>query len=93
MYKNFINPLFDFLAGFMGFIILSPIFVVVHLGLAIGNDGKPFFFQRFPGKDAKIFGIFKSKTFNDKIDPQGNLLPDAKRLTKNRYVCKKNEFG
>lgn len=82
MYKNIIKPSFDFLAAFIGLIILSPIFLVVTLGLAIANSGKPFFFQRRPGKDEKIFKIIKFKSMNDKKDSNGNLLPDSERLTK-----------
>jgi len=51
------------------------------LGLSIANTGKPFFIQARPGKHGRIFHIIKFKTMNDKTDSQGNLLPDAKRLT------------
>lgn len=50
--------------------------------LFFANQGKPFFFQIRPGKDAKLFKIIKFKTMNDKRDKQGKLLPDAQRLTK-----------
>ncbi|MBB6681559.1 sugar transferase [Aequorivita sp. 609] len=82
MYKNILKPLFDFLAAFIGLIILSPIFLVVTVGLGIANNGKPFFFQRRPGKNEKIFKIIKFKSMNDKKDSKGNLLPDSARLTK-----------
>lgn len=82
MYKDIIKPTLDFLLSLFGFIILSPIFVVVTIGLYIANGGKPFFFQLRPGKDGKIFKIIKFKTMNDKKDSDGNLLPDADRLTK-----------
>ncbi len=52
------------------------------IGLAIANQGKPFFFQRRPGKNGKIFSIIKFKTMNDKKDAEGKLLPDGERLTK-----------
>ncbi len=81
MYKQFIKPLFDFLAALMGLLLISPVFVVVTLALAIANSGKPFFFQRRPGKGERIFTIVKFKTMNDKKDAQGRLLPDAQRLT------------
>ncbi|MEN5058265.1 sugar transferase [Sphingobacterium kitahiroshimense] len=81
MYKYFFKRIFDFLAAFFGLIILSPIFIIVCLGLYIANDGKPFFFQARPGKGGKIFKIIKFKTMNDKKDRDGNLLPDADRLT------------
>lgn len=81
MYKNHLKRLIDFLAAFFGLLILSPIFLLVTLGLAIANQGKPFFFQRRPGKNEKIFKIIKFKTMNDKKDEDGNLLTDAERLT------------
>ena len=65
----------------MAFIVLLPVFLVVMAVLAFANDGKPFFFQRRPGKDGKIFEIIKFKTMNDRKDARGNLLPDAERLT------------
>lgn len=81
MYKYFFKRILDFLAAFFGLIILSPIFIVVCIGLYVANDGKPFFFQARPGKGRKIFKIIKFKTMNDKKDINGNLLPDADRLT------------
>lgn len=81
MYKNYLKRLFDFLAAFFGLLLLSPIFIVVTIGLYFANQGKPFFFQARPGKNERIFNIIKFKTMNDKKDAQGNLLPDAERLT------------
>ena len=66
----------------LGFLFLSPVFVLVTIGLFFANDGKPFFFQLRPGKNGKIFKIIKFKTMTDKKDENGNLLPDADRLTK-----------
>lgn len=82
MYKNYFKRLFDFLAALLGLLLLSPIFVLVMIGLYVANQGKPFFFQARPGKNERIFKIIKFKTMNDKKDAQGNLLPDAQRLTK-----------
>lgn len=82
MYKNFIKPVIDFVLALVGFLFLSPVFVLVTIGLFFANDGKPFFFQLRPGKDGKIFKIIKFKTMTDKKDENGNLLPDADRLTK-----------
>lgn len=81
MYKNCFKRLFDFIIAFVGLIILSPIFIAVMIGLYFANDGKPFFFQARPGLNEKIFKIIKFKTMNDKKDANGNLLPDADRLT------------
>ena len=82
MYKNFFKPTLDFLVAFIGLLVISPIFLFVMIGLAIANSGKPFFFQKRPGKNEKIFSIIKFKSMNDKKDAQGNLLPDAQRLTR-----------
>lgn len=81
MYKYFFKRLIDFLLAFSGLIILSPIFVIITIGLFIANRGKPFFVQIRPGKDEKLFKIIKFKTMNDDKDSHGELLPDAKRLT------------
>ena len=82
MYKNFFKRLIDFLVAFFGLLILSPIFILITIGLFFANQGKPFFFQLRPGKDERNFKIIKFKTMNDKKDEYGNLLSDAKRLTK-----------
>jgi lipopolysaccharide/colanic/teichoic acid biosynthesis glycosyltransferase len=81
MYRNIVKPTFDFLAAFFGLIILSPIFVIVTIGLMIANKGNPFFFQKRPGKSERIFSIIKFKSMNDKKNSEGQLLPDAQRLT------------
>ena len=81
MYKTTIKPNLDFLAALIGLILLSPIFIIVTLLLAIANEGKPFFFQTRPGENERLFSIIKFKTMNDKKDKNDNLLPDAERLT------------
>ena len=82
MYRNIIKPVLDFLAALIAFIVLSPIFVVVMVGLWFANNGKPFFYQLRPGEGERIFKIIKFKTMNDRCDANGQLLPDAERLTK-----------
>ncbi|MCT4287938.1 sugar transferase [Elizabethkingia anophelis] len=82
MYKYFFKRLLDIVVSISVLIIFSPIFIIVFICLFIANSGKPFFFQERPGKGEKLFRIIKFKTMNDKKDDDGNLLPDAKRLTK-----------
>ena len=82
MYKKIIKPALDFLIALIVFILLSPIFVVVTVGLWFANGGKSFFYQLRPGKGERIFRIIKFKTMNDRCDANGQLLPDAERLTK-----------
>ena len=92
MYKNYLKRLFDFLAAFFGLLVLSPLFIVVMIGLYVANQGKPFFFQTRPGKDEKMFRIVKFKTMNDKKDSEGNLLTDAERLTKIGTLVRKTSL-
>lgn len=82
MYRKIIKPLFDFLSAVIGLIVISPLLVLVTIGLYYANDGKPFFLQPRPGKNGKIFKIIKFKTMNDNKDLKGKLLLDAERLTK-----------
>ncbi|AZB36345.1 sugar transferase [Chryseobacterium bernardetii] len=81
MYKNFFKRFIDFFVALIGLMLLSPIFIIVTVGLCLANNGKPFFFQLRPGNNGHIFKIIKFKTMNDKKDNDGNLLPDGERLT------------
>ncbi len=81
MYKTIIKPIFDFFIALIGLLLLSPIFIFTTVALSFANKGKPFFFQRRPGKKERIFTIMKFKTMIDLKDQNGNLLPDAERLT------------
>ena len=82
MYQIFGKRFLDLIVATIAFILLSPLFFVVLILLFIANKGSPFFFQQRPGKNEKIFNIIKFKTMNDAKDDQGNLLPDAQRLTR-----------
>lgn len=82
MYKKYFKRIIDFMAALVALILLSPVFIVILIGLFFANQGKPFFFQLRPGKNESVFKIIKFKTMNDKKDENGNLLPDSKRLTK-----------
>ncbi len=83
MYKHFFKRLFDFIISLIAIICISPILLVVTIWLHFANKGAgAFFFQERPGKDAKIFKVIKFKTMTDERDANGNLLPDAQRLTK-----------
>ena len=83
MYKNFFKRFIDFTIAFMALVCLSPILIIVALWLHFANKGAgAFFTQERPGKDAKIFRVIKFKTMSDERDAEGNLLPDAQRLTK-----------
>jgi undecaprenyl phosphate N,N'-diacetylbacillosamine 1-phosphate transferase len=81
MYKPFFKRTLDLIVAFVGLLIVSPILAIITIGLYFANNGKPFFFQLRPGKNAKLFKIVKFKTMNDKKDKTGALLPDAQRIT------------
>jgi lipopolysaccharide/colanic/teichoic acid biosynthesis glycosyltransferase len=80
-YKSLLKPLFDFLLSLLALIFLSPLFFLITILLIIANSGKPFFTQLRPGRHGRIFRVIKFKTMNDRRDSQGELLPDAERLT------------
>ena len=82
MYKHFFKRFLDFWISLMALICLSPILLVVTIWLHFANKGAgAFFLQERPGKDAKIFKVIKFKTMTDERDAEGDLLPDADRLT------------
>ena len=83
MYKHFFKRFLDFWISLVVLIIISPILLVVTIWLHFANKGAgAFFTQERPGRDAKIFKVIKFKTMTDERDANGNLLPDAERLTK-----------
>ena len=83
MYRHFFKRFFDFWISLIALICISPILLVVAVWLHFANKGAgAFFFQERPGKDSKIFKVIKFKTMTDERDADGNLLPDAQRLTK-----------
>lgn len=82
MYRNVFKRLIDLGFSVTGLALLSPVFLTVFLILTATNDGKPFFVQKRPGRNEKIFSILKFKTMTDERDEQGNLLPEARRTTR-----------
>ena len=88
MYKHFFKRLLDFIISLIAIICISPLLIVVTIWLHFANKGAgAFFTQERPGKDAKPFKVVKYKTMTDEKDENGELLPDAQRLTKvGRFV-------
>lgn len=83
MYKYFFKRLIDFLIVFITLIVIWPFLLVIYVWLTIVNRGAgAIFYQERPGKNAKIFRIMKFKSMTDEKDNEGNLLPEALRLTK-----------
>lgn len=92
MYKNYFKRIIDFFAALIGLVVLSPVFILSVIFLYFANDGKPFFFQKRPGKNGKVFKIIKFKTMNDKKDASGQLLSDEIRLTKTGAFIRKTSI-
>jgi len=81
MYKNFFKPLFDCFFAVVILILSLPLTFTAGLCLLFMNNGKVFFTQTRPGKNESLFKVIKFKTMNDKRNINGDLLPDAERLT------------
>lgn len=82
MYRAYIKRALDFLLALFGLIVLSPLLMVVTVWLHFANKGAGVLFtQERPGKDERIFKLYKFKSMTDERDSEGNLLPDGERLT------------
>ena len=82
MYKDLFKFFFDTIFSAFLLFILSPIFLIISLILIINFKGSPFFLQKRPGLNEKLFVIIKFKTMNDKEIAKGELMEDEFRLTK-----------
>ena len=82
MYKKCFKRCFDFISSLLALIVLSPILLVLIVLGTIFMRGNPFFTQKRPGKDEKIFKLIKFRTMDNRKDKEGNLLPDDVRLNK-----------
>ncbi len=83
MYKNFFKRLIDFIIVLSALLVIWPILLVIYIWLSIANKGAgAIFYQERPGLHGKIFKVMKFKSMTDEKDANGNLLPDAERLTK-----------
>lgn len=82
MYKNFVKRLLDIVFSGVGLIVLSPLFAILAILVRVMLGSPVIFRQERPGKDEKIFTLYKFRTMTDKRDAEGKLLPDSERLTK-----------
>ena len=81
MYKHFFKRIFDIVSSGMALIVLSPI--LLYTGYLVKTRlGSPVLFtQNRPGKNGKIFKMYKFRSMTDERDKNGELLPDTLRLT------------
>ena len=83
MYKNFFKRCISIFGALLALVVVGWLIVLMAIILHFANKGAgAFFTQERPGKDAKIYKVIKFKTMTDERDANGNLLPDAQRLTK-----------
>ena len=82
MYSKYIKRILDIILSLLLLIVLAVPMLIIYI-LVLIKLGRPAIFkQRRPGKNEKIFTLYKFRTMTNKRDEQGNLLPDAQRLTK-----------
>ena len=82
LYISLVKRPIGFLGALVALILLSPVFLATIVLLFFANKGAGVFFtQDRPGRNEKIFKALKFKTMTDERDADGNLLPDADRLT------------
>ena len=82
MYKKYIKRLLDIILSLLAIIITFPIFIITGILVMFFLGSPAIFRQQRPGKDGKVFTLYKFRTMTNKKDKDGNLLPDEKRLTK-----------
>lgn len=83
MYKHFFKRFIDFCVSLIALICISPILFVLVIILYFSNKGAGVIFsQERPGKDSKIFKVYKFKSMTDEKDKNGELLPNEQRVTK-----------
>lgn len=82
MYANFFKRLIDFTLSLAALLVLSTLLLILIVLGAVKMKGNPFFTQLRPGKDEKIFKLIKFRSMTCETDEEGNLLPDAQRMTR-----------
>ena len=92
MYRKYIKRPMDFVLSLLAIIVLSPVMGIVALLVRTKLGSPVLFSQERPGKDEKIFKMYKFRTMTDKRDENGNLLPDEERLTKFGKMLRKTSL-
>ena len=82
MYRKFFKRFFDIVLSLLALIVLSPVLLVMAVLVRVKLGSPVIFRQERPGKDEKIFWLYKFRSMTDERDDNGELLPDDRRLTK-----------
>ena len=81
MYKLFFKRFLDFILSLIAIVFLSPIYLIIAILFRVKLGSPVIFMQERPGKNEKIFSMYKFRSMTSEIDKEGNLLPDEVRLT------------
>ena len=93
MYRKYIKRLLDFIFAIILLIILSPIMLIATMAIKAEDPKGPVLFrQKRPGKDAKIFEIYKFRTMKVETERDGRKLSDMERMTKAGSVLRKTSI-
>ena len=92
MYKKYIKRIVDIICALAAIIVFSWLFIIVAILVRVKLGSPVLFKQERPGKDEKIFKLYKFRTMTDKKDENGNLLPDDVRLTKFGRLLRKTSL-
>lgn len=91
-YMNYLKRVVDFIAAFVALLVFLPVMLLVVIMLYVTGHRKVFFTQQRVGKDDNIFTLVKFRSMTEKKDPNGNLLPDEKRLTRFGAMLRKTSL-
>ncbi len=81
-YARYIKRLLDIILSFAGMLVLSPIYLLLAILVKVKLGSPVIFCQERPGKNEKIFKLYKFRSMTDARDANGRLLPDNERLTR-----------
>lgn len=81
IYEKYFKRSLDFICGMAAIIVFSPLYIIIAILVRIKLGTPVLFTQERPGKDEKIFKLYKFRTMTDATDDEGNLLSDEERLT------------
>ena len=91
-YSRFVKRFIDFMIALVAILVLSPVFLILIIWELIFHGAPVVNKQSRPGKDHKVFCIYKFRSMNNKKDKDGNLLPDAQRITKFGKILRKTSL-
>ncbi|MCR5604787.1 MAG: sugar transferase [Lachnospiraceae bacterium] len=81
LYRKYIKRIFDIILSAVAIILLSPVYLVLYILVRTKLGSPVLFHQDRPGKDGRIFHMYKFRSMTDERDESGELLPDEVRLT------------